>query len=596
MNKQYSQSPESAAKVNGKGPAASMPALPEPVPPLDLEPEITSRAFAVLRSVRLRVYAICAVLLLSLALGLLQLYRLASDPQAGVDVLQMAVGLMVGAVLAALLLMSVVLRRIVAPLRMMARALRRMSAGDLRVELPPVTPDELGDMSRALHHFQDQAQRARRDAYIDKLTGLPNRARLDEILRANILEALDGGQALALLFLDLDHFRTINETLGHGFGDRVLAAVGLRIRRLLPPGSLLAHYSGDEFAAVLPGLPNNDELPGLVRVVAEQVLRGMSEPQVLDNRQLSTAVSIGIALFPPNGQRADDLVSAADAALHQAKKGGRNQAHFASTELTVNARRRLELGADIRRGIEAKEFSAFFQPVVDVTTGQTVGAEALMRWRHHTRGLVSPAEFIPVAEQTGQMAMLNDTIFEDGARQAAAWAFQGRRIRLSVNLTAHELRDAGFLKRVEAMIAKHTLDPLRLEFEITEGVIMADVERNLRVLDDLRALGVRLSIDDFGTGYSSLSYVQRMPINKIKIDRSFVIRLGESREAEAIVVATLAMARSLSLEVVAEGVETIEQSSRLRELGCVLHQGFLFSKALPPAEFDKWTAARSKIL
>lgn len=500
--------------------------------------------------------------------------------------LRLSTLILLAALAAAVLVTMLLLRSVLSPLAAITRATRQVNSGVRPSELPTVSSDEFGVMALALHQFRDHAERLDRLAYTDPLTGLPNRVRMEESLRERLADCEQKRIAAALLFMDLDHFRSINDTLGHSFGDRYLAEAARRLRELVPPNSQLFRYSGDQFALLMAGMTANDMLQARVQEVAQRILDAMAVPSLVENHRLSMALSIGAALFPRDGAHAEDLVSNADAAMHEAKTAGRNNVQFASRELTDSLRRQLHVASDIRRGLEAGEFEPFFQPVLDISAGVVVGVEALVRWRHVSRGLVMPGEFIGVAEQSGIIGKLGEAVLRRGCE---AITRLGREpLRLSVNLSARQLRESDLPRAVAELLIATGLPAQRLEFEITESAIMENVERNVRTLQALRDLGVGLSIDDFGTGYSSLSYVQRFPVTKIKIDRSFVSRLCQAPEAAAIVKATIAIARSLNLDVVAEGVETEEQSRRLRELGCPLQQGFLFTPALPLDQLRAW--------
>jgi predicted signal transduction protein with EAL and GGDEF domain len=359
----------------------------------------------------------------------------------------------------------------------------------------------------------------------------------------------------------------------------------------VPDEALVCRYSGDKFTVLLQGIPDWDveTLQAHLREITGNVLRGMCEPFQLGGDVLPMSVSIGIAVFPADGQNSELLVSSADAAMYLAKRSGRNNAKFASPELTGDARRQLAIAADVRRGLESGEFEPFYQPVVDVSVGRVVGAEALLRWRHPQRGIVVASEFIPAAEDSGLIHALGERCLIKACEQAAQWGSGGGEpIRVSVNLSARQIEDRtaiGMLERLHANGGRGAKD---MDFEITETAILQHVDRAQETLTQIRALGHKLSVDDFGTGYSSMVYLQRFPISRIKIDRSFVSRMETSREAHAIVSATIALARSLDLEVVAEGVETASQARQLQSLGCTLQQGYYFTAALPAAEFEVW--------
>jgi diguanylate cyclase (GGDEF)-like protein len=497
-----------------------------------------------------------------------------------------------------LLLTFIVLNSIIRPMQSTVIALRQVNAGETSIDLPPVRRDEFGDMAVALRQFRDQAEHLRKLAYRDPLTDIGNRAYLEEELRHAIEVGRQDGTHVALLYADLDNFRSVNDSLGHSAGDRYLCEAVVRLQRFVPDGGLVCRYSGDKFVALLSGIPpwDNETLHAHLRTVANNVLRGMAEPFQLGGDMLPMSVSIGIAIYPTDGESGEQLVSSADAAMYLAKRSGRNNARFASPELTGDARRQLALIADIRRGLESGEFEPFYQPVVDVAEGRVVGAEALLRWRHPNRGVVAAAEFIPAAEESGLIHALGERCISKACEQSASWLANGSSpIRISVNLSARQIDDRSAIAMLERLHATGGDGARGLDFEITESAILQHMDRAQETLSHIRSLGHQLSIDDFGTGYSSMVYVQRFPISRIKIDRSFVARLENSREAQAIISATIALARSLDIDVVAEGVETQSQSSQLQALGCNLQQGYYFAAALPVGEFDRWRSARASV-
>lgn len=506
---------------------------------------------------------------------------------------QASIAIIVVSTVFGLILTFMVIRSIIRPMQSTVIALRQVNAGESSIDLPPVGPDEFGDMAVALRQFRDQAEHLRRLAYRDPLTGIGNRAFLEEELRQGIFAAREDGTMLVLLYIDLDNFRSVNDSLGHSAGDRYLSEAVLRLQRFVPDDALVCRYSGDKFTVLLQGIPKWDleTLHAHLHEVSSNVLRGMSEPFQLGGDLLPMSVSIGIAVFPNDGQNGEELVSSADAAMYLAKRSGRNNAKFASPELTGDARKQLATAADIRRGLEAGEFEPFYQPVIDVSAGRVVGAEALVRWRHPQRGVVNAGEFIAAAEDSGLIHALGERCLLKACEQVEHWgATRGAQVRVSVNLSARQIEDRTAIGMLERLHASGGLGVKGLDFEITESAILQHMDRAQETLTQIRALGHQLSVDDFGTGYSSMVYLQRFPISRIKIDRSFVMRMDSSREALAIVSATIALARSLDLEVVAEGVETAGQARQLQGLGCTLQQGYYFTKPLPPGEFENWCA------
>jgi diguanylate cyclase (GGDEF)-like protein len=504
---------------------------------------------------------------------------------------RVSIAIIVASTVFGFLLTIVVVNSIIRPMQSTVVALRQVNAGETTIDLPPVRHDEFGDMAVALRQFRDHAERLRNLAYRDPLTGLGNRAYLEEQLRDAVEVCRLDDTHLALFYMDLDNFRTVNDSLGHGAGDRYLCEAVERLQRFVPDNALVCRYSGDKFAVVVPEVPawDTDTLHTHLRGVADNVLRGMAEPFQLGGDLLPMSVSLGIALFPGDGQTAEQLISSAEAAMYLAKRSGRNNAQFASPELTGDAKRHLATLADIRRGLDSDEFVAFYQPVVDVAAGRVVAAEALLRWRHPQRGLVLPAEFIGAAEASGLIHSLAESCMAQASSQAAKWIESADGIRISVNLSARQIEDGTAITLLRKLHANGDSGGAKaLDFEITETAILQHIDQARETLNQIQALGHRLGVDDFGTGYSSMVYLQRFPINRIKIDRSFVARVETSREAEAIISATVALGRSLDLEVVAEGVETVGQMRRLCELGCTLQQGYHFTPALPADEFERW--------
>jgi diguanylate cyclase (GGDEF)-like protein len=491
-----------------------------------------------------------------------------------------------------LILALTVRRNLVRPLRRIVAAIRGMTAGDAHVALPAALPDEFGDLTAALKQFQDQAEKLKVIAYRDPLTGLANRARLEEALHAGIVKCARGSKSLALLFLDLDNFKSVNDSLGHSTGDQFLREAARRLQRLVPDTAVISRYSGDKFTVVVESLRRDGAQHEELRTLAGAIVRGMAEPYRNGEDFLYMTASIGIAVYPMDGQSPEQIVSAADAAMYLAKRSGRNTLQFASPDLTEDARRKLLLAGEIRRGLAAGEFQPYYQPIVDVRSGNVAGAEALLRWHHPQRGIVMPGEFIRVAEDCGIIGDLGERCLTMAYEQAVRWSSKGSETPISVNLSARQLQDRKVLSVVQQLQAAQELRPHCLEFEITESAVMERPDLSQQTLQEIRQRGHKIGIDDFGTGHSALGYLQRFPIDRIKIDRSFVERVDTSRQSRAIISATLALAENLGLDVVAEGVESQSQLTHMRELGCPLHQGYFFTPALPANEFEAWMAAR----
>ncbi|MCF4126015.1 putative bifunctional diguanylate cyclase/phosphodiesterase [Methylobacterium sp. SyP6R] len=424
-------------------------------------------------------------------------------------------------------------------------------------------------------------QRIAHMAHHDALTGLPNRVLFHE----RLAEAAASGTGLGLLCLDLDHFKLVNDTLGHPAGDALLREVAERLRACLGPDGLVARLGGDEFAILSPA--RRDVLLAL----ADRIVAALGRPFALDGQDVTIGASIGIALAPEHGDDPDGLLRKADTALYAAKADGRRTRRLFEPAMDAALQNRRALERDLRAAIAAEALEVHYQPLVDARSLAATGCEALLRWRHPERGFVSPGAFIPVAEETGLIAPLGEWVLRQACREAAGWPAG---IRVAVNLSPAQFRTPDLVGTVARALAESGLDPSRLELEITEQVMLEETTANLAVLHRLRALGVRIAIDDFGTGYASLSYLQAFPFDKIKIDRSFTAALGREATAMAIVQAVIGLGASLGITTLAEGVETEAQLAILRGCGCGEVQGFLFGRPVPAAEIRRLVAASAR--
>ncbi|MES2116945.1 MAG: EAL domain-containing protein [Pseudomonadota bacterium] len=424
-------------------------------------------------------------------------------------------------------------------------------------------------------------KRIRHLAYNDLLTGLPNRTLFFELLGQSIEAAAAADSQVAVLFMDLDRFKYVNDNLGHDVGDRLLQAVAQRVRHSVRNVDTVARLGGDEFTVVLSDLDG----PGAAATAAHNICRMLATPFQIDGHDIFVTSSVGIAMYPHDGTDVATLVKHADSAMYRAKKTNTGfQFYEASMEQSISEHVRLE--SDLRRALELNQLEVYYQPQSSFATGQIVAMEALVRWHHPTRGMVSPAEFIPLAEETGIIIALGDWVLRTACAQLKAWHNEGLPpLRVAVNLSVRQLLQKDFSRTVEAVLADTGLAPHLLELEITESTLMENAQDTLTALHRLRSLGVRLSIDDFGTGYSSLSYLKRFPVDIIKIDRSFVRDVPQDADDAAIVTAIIALAHSLRLEVVAEGVETVAQLHFLQARHCDLLQGYHLSPAIPAAQF-----------
>lgn len=416
--------------------------------------------------------------------------------------------------------------------------------------------------------------------YHDTLTGLPNRAFFDQHLPQAIARTSQNNQQLAVIFLDLDNFKTINDTLSHAVGDLLLQQVTQRISAALRAEDIVARWGGDEFTLILPNLVDPSDAAKIARRIADQ----LTPPFLLQNHELHVTASLGIALFPEDGQDMTTLLQNADVAMYRAKQQGRNNYQFYTQSLSTEAAQRLTLEGYLHHALGRDEFALYYQPQVNVETGEIVQMEALLRWQHPTLGLVAPGQFIPLAEENGLIVPIGEWVLRTACAQAMAWAQAGLPlVNLAVNLSARQLQHPNLVGMVAQVLAETGLPATRLELEITETAAMADMAASIERLRSLRQLGVKISMDDFGTGYSCLSYLKQFPLDGIKIDRAFVIDLPHSAADQAMVKAIIAMAQGLTLSVVAEGVETTEQYRGLHRLGCTEMQGFLFGRPQPAA-------------
>jgi diguanylate cyclase (GGDEF)-like protein len=417
-------------------------------------------------------------------------------------------------------------------------------------------------------------------AHRDPLTGLPNRVLFAELLAHAILHAERGQSQFALLFLDLDNFKAINESFNHSLGDQLLAEVSRRLQALLPESDSIARIGGDEFNVIL------DLGDGMsTDLVAQHMIDALAQPFVLNGNIVYIGTSIGIALYPGDGTDAETLLSHADAALHQAKAQGRGTLRFFSPEMTSRAKHRLTLDAELRRALERQELRLHYQPQVHLVSGEIVGVEALVRWQHPERGMIAPAEFIPLAEESGLVVQIGDWVLHEACRQIRQWSGVGLKPRqMAVNVSAVQLNRGGLVESIKDALEKTGIAPEQLELEITESCVMLDRDRSFKSLAEVKALGVRLSIDDFGTGYSSLGYLQQLKVDQLKVDISFVRDMTTNSGNASIVKAIIALGHSLGLEVIAEGVEEAGQARYLRSLQCDLMQGYFISRPMPADE------------
>lgn len=416
----------------------------------------------------------------------------------------------------------------------------------------------------------------------DGLTGLPNRHSMDLTLETALASAKETGNSLALAFLDLDNFKLVNDTLGHAAGDDLLKTVARRIERVIGPDGVVGRIGGDEFVIFLKA--SDADLPKTMERL-EAVRSAVAEPVTLNGMVLEMSCSMGVATYPQHGSDAATLLAHADAAMYQAKEAGRDSLKLFSFEMAEKTRRKLAGTEDMRRALRENEFLLHFQPQLNRRSGKIVGVEALVRWQHPTRGLISPAEFIPLAEDNGLIVALGRLVLREACRQCRRWLADAEPgFRVSVNVSARQFKERAIVADVEAALSDSGLSPQNLELEITESLIMQDLPLAIELMSELAAMGVTLSIDDFGTGYSSLAALKRFPVSKLKIDQSFIADIPGDPDSVALTSAIITIARKLGLQIIAEGVETEEQVKFLLESGCDHIQGYIVSRPLPAAE------------
>jgi diguanylate cyclase (GGDEF)-like protein len=482
-------------------------------------------------------------------------------------------------------------RSVTRPIAALMGFARRVGSGDYAERLDVSHHDEIGELAQAFNRMQDGISRREHRitelAYTDRLTGLPNRAMFSDRLQEIIAQASMGqgsdGTPFGVMMMDLDRFKFVNDTLGHPIGDMLLCEVAQRLRDTLAdrPG-LVARLGGDEFAVLLPG----EDVAGAERV-AIRILKALEQPIAIEGQSVDVGASIGIVTFPENGADMNVLLRRADIAMYVAKRSNAGVARYEERHDNSSAER-LSLMSELRRAVEQDQLLLVYQPKVDLATNTVKYVEALVRWDHPARGYVSPDQFIPFAEQTGYIKAISQWVADRAIRQCAAWREAGIELAVSVNVSARELIQSSLPDTFSALLKKYNVPAEMLWIEITESAIMDDPNHAIDTLDRLHALGIRLSIDDFGTGYSSLSYLKRMPVDELKIDKSFVMGMAENKDDETIVRSTIDLAHNMGLKVVAEGVESEAIVQRLAELRCDLAQGFHLSRPLSPDRLEAW--------
>ena len=437
---------------------------------------------------------------------------------------------------------------------------------------------------RDLGSTRTMALQMAHSAHHDSLTGLPNRKLLNDRVSQAIALALRNMKKIAVLVLDLDGFKHINDSLGHPIGDRLLQSVAKRLVDSVRSSDTVSRQGGDEFVVLLSEVGRSEDLA----ITVKRLLQVGAKPHSIDKHDLHVTACIGVSTYPDDGLDAETLIKNADTAMYQAKENGRQSYQFFKPAMNIRAVERQTIEGSLRRALERQEFALHYQPKINLSTGEISGAEALIRWTHPTRGLVSPAQFIPVAEDCGLILPISNWVLREACKQARAWVAEGLPLgTMGVNISAIEFRNEGFLEGVFSILKDTGLDPRFLELELTESVLMKHPESTASVLQALRAKGVRVAVDDFGTGYSSLSYLQKFSIDALKIDQSFVRRITSAPDETTIVTAIISMARSLKLRVVAEGVETLQELEFLQAHQCDEAQGYYFSRPVASEQFAK---------
>ena len=457
--------------------------------------------------------------------------------------------------------------------------------------------DAQGQVSHYIAISLDISERKKseqRIAYMaqhDALTGLPNRSLCQERLHMAIDQARRSGQRVAVLFVDLDRFNNINDSLGHHVGDGLLRSIAGRLSAAVRAGDTVSRLGGDEFVIILNGITEIEEIG---KIVDQRLISLIRQPHQVDGAELHISCSVGVAVFPDDGEDIDRLMRHADVAMYQAKNSGRDNLQFFTPELNERVMRRLQLENDLRHAVERGELVLHYQPRIHAETGALAGVESLVRWLHPQRGLIPPADFIPIAEESGLIVSIGAWIIEEACRQHQRWRRAGiGAVPVSINLSAVQLREAGLCATLAAALQRYAVDPGQIELELTESILMDKVDDTIAVLRDIKTLGCTISIDDFGSGYSSLSYLYRFPIDKLKIDRAFIQNMHSAPQNLAVTNAIIGLGHTLGLQVVAEGVERAEDVDLLRAAGCDELQGFYYSRALPAAEAQAWMVARA---
>lgn len=457
------------------------------------------------------------------------------------------------------------------------------------MHIAPVRDPE-GDINHFVAIMVDISERKKMEEQLihqathDFLTDLPNRALLLDRIQQAIINANRAKTIVGILFIDLDRFKLVNDSLGHDMGDKLLNCVSNRLVKSVRDSDTVARLGGDEFVIVSQFLQNEDSLVPL----AQKLLRVISEPIAINGNELNITGSMGISFYPNDAKDVEDLLRNADTAMYQAKDLGRNNFQFYTAEMNKRVQHRLVMEHAMRMALEKNELECYYQPCLDLQGGNVLGVEALLRWHHPEMGDISPAEFIPLAEEIGLIGPIGEMVLRTACLQQKAWLKQGIKLRMAVNVSGKQLKQDDFSMVVKKILKETAIDPKNLEIELTESVLLDNIDKTLDVLHELHKMGVNIVIDDFGTGYSSLSYLSQLPVNKIKIDKSFIANLIENANDKAIALTIIALAKNLKMKVLAEGVETIEQADFLRQNGCDEVQGFYYGRPVNKDDLTRW--------
>ena len=495
------------------------------------------------------------------------------------------------------------------PIRQLSLAAREMGRGKVLVPINVHSDDEIGDlantfkeMGKNLNHYHEQVHYI---AYHDNLTGLPNRLMFKDYLKRAIAEAKRFNQELALLFLDLDNFKRINDTLGHQSGDNLLRIFADRINGCLREADVISHVTQDSSSSIMARLAGDEFMILLPRTtsvtqtskIAKRILEVLSEPFIVDKQELFISASIGIALFPYDGQSVDELMKNADIAMYHAKKSGRNNFQYFSSKMNEASLFKLKIEGKLRHAVENKKLMLYYQPQVNLATGLVSGVEILLRWEDPELGMISPEVFIPIAEEYGLIIPISEWLIKETCRQGQQWLDKyNNPITMAINISAVHFNGHGLEGLIARTLEQSGFYPQYLELELTESSVLNDPDLAIRTLENIQRMGLKTSLDDFGTGYSSLNYLMRLPLNKLKIDRSFIQNLGKDARSFAIISAIIAMAHSLNLEVIAEGAEEEVHIRLLRQMKCDIVQGYYIARPMPAADFDQLLANSRKLI